>query len=58
MQLYEQHRLNLDDRVAEYLPDFAVNDKQSITIRQLLTHYSGLPGDVSLLDPGPAMRKG
>jgi CubicO group peptidase (beta-lactamase class C family) len=58
MQLYEQHRLNLDDRVAEYLPDFAVNDKQSITIRQLLTHYSGLPGDVSLLDPWAGHEEG
>jgi uncharacterized protein YbbC (DUF1343 family) len=51
MQLYEQGRFRLNDPVAEYLPEFAVNGKQDITIRQLLTHYSGLPPDVSLEDP-------
>ena len=38
-------------RWPEYLPEFAANGKQDITIRQLLTHYSGLPPDVSLEDP-------
>jgi SSS family transporter len=51
MQLYEQGRFRLNDPVAEYLPEFAANGKQDITIRQLLTHYSGLPPDVSLEDP-------
>ncbi len=51
MQLYEQGRFSLNDPVATYLPEFAVNGKQDITIRQLLTHYSGLPPDVSLEDP-------
>src|ERR1700722_4765418 len=51
MQLYEQGRFRLNDPVAQYLPAFAANGKQDITIRQLLTHYSGLPGDVSLEDP-------
>ena len=50
LQLYEQKKLDLDTPVAHYLPDFAENGKQSITIRQLLTHYSGLPEDVSLKD--------
>jgi SSS family transporter len=54
LQLYEQHKLDpvlgLDAPVARYLPDFAQNNKQTITIRQLLTHYSGLPEDVSLKD--------
>ncbi len=50
LQLYEQKKLDLDTPVAHYLPDFAQNGKQSITIRQLLTHYSGLPEDVSLKD--------
>jgi SSS family transporter len=51
MQLYEEHKLNFDDPVAKYLPAFAVNGKENITIRELLTHYSGLPPDVSLQDP-------
>jgi len=51
MQLYEQGRFLLNDPVAKYLPEFAVNGKGDITIRQLLTHYSGLPPDISLDDP-------
>jgi SSS family transporter len=50
MQLYELHKLDVDDPVAKYLPDFAVNGKEKITIRELLTHYSGLPEDVDLKD--------
>ena len=50
MQLYEQHKLGFDDPVAKYLPAFAVNGKENITIRELLTHYSGLPPDVDLKD--------
>lgn len=48
MQLYEQGRFRLDDPVASYLPAFAANGKQDITIRQLMTHYSGLPPDLDL----------
>jgi SSS family transporter len=50
MQLYELHRLNFDEPVAKYLPAFAANGKQDVTIRELLTHYSGLPPDISLKD--------
>jgi SSS family transporter len=50
MQLYEAHKLEFDDPVAKYLPAFGVNGKQSVTIRELLTHYSGLPEDVNLKD--------
>ena len=51
MQLYEQGKLSPNDPVSKYVPDFAANGKQDITIRQLLTHYSGLPPDISLADP-------
>jgi SSS family transporter len=51
MQLYEQGKLQFDDPVAKYLPDFAANGKEKVTIRELLTHYSGLPPDISLKDP-------
>jgi len=50
MQLYEKGKLNFDDPVAKYLPAFAANGKQNVTIRELLTHYSGLPPDINLKD--------
>lgn len=39
----ESGELTLDSSVAHYLPEFERADKQSITIRELLTHASGLP---------------
>jgi len=48
MQLCDDGKLNVNETVAKYIPEFAVNGKQSITIRQLLTHYSGLPPDLDL----------
>jgi uncharacterized protein YbbC (DUF1343 family)/CubicO group peptidase (beta-lactamase class C family) len=48
MQLYQQGRFRLNDPVSKYLPAFAANGKQSITIRQIMTHYSGLPPDLNL----------
>jgi uncharacterized protein YbbC (DUF1343 family)/CubicO group peptidase (beta-lactamase class C family) len=50
MQLYEAHKFGFDDPVAKYLPEFGANGKQDVTIRELLTHYSGLPPDVDLKD--------
>jgi len=48
MQLWEQGKFRMNDPVAKYLPEFAQNGKQDITIRQLLVHYSGLPEDLDL----------
>jgi uncharacterized protein YbbC (DUF1343 family)/CubicO group peptidase (beta-lactamase class C family) len=48
MKLVEQGRIRLGDSVATYLPDFAQNGKKDITIRDLLTHYSGMPPDLDL----------
>lgn len=39
----EQGQLKLDAPIAQYLREFARSDKNRITIRQLLTHTSGLP---------------
>ncbi|GBQ15990.1 beta-lactamase [Acetobacter cibinongensis NRIC 0482] len=58
MQLYEQGKFGLDDTVARYLPAFAANGKQHITIRHLLTHYSGLPPDVDLTAPWAGKQTG
>lgn len=51
MQLVESGRVRLNDRVSAYLPDFAQNGKQDITVRELLTHYSGLAPDLDLKQP-------
>ncbi|MFE3945320.1 serine hydrolase [Streptomyces sp. NPDC059118] len=41
VQQIERGTLELEAKVASYLPDFAGGGKQDITIRQLLTHTSG-----------------
>ena len=51
MQLVEQGKVRLNDPLAKYLPDFAQSGKEDITVRQLLTHYSGLPPDLDLKAP-------
>jgi beta-glucosidase-like glycosyl hydrolase/CubicO group peptidase (beta-lactamase class C family) len=43
MRLVDDGRLHLDSSVAHYLPEFAVNGKERITVRNLLLHNSGLP---------------
>lgn len=42
MKLYDQGRLDLDDRVIDYLPEFGQGGKSDVTIRHLLTHTAGL----------------
>lgn len=49
MKLFEDGKLRLNDRVTEYLPKFQ-GGKTNITVRSLLTHFSGLRPDVDL-DP-------
>lgn len=39
----ERDDFKIDDCIARYLPEFDTSDKRGITIRQLLTHTSGLP---------------
>src|SRR6202451_1728375 len=51
MQLVEQAKVRLNDPVVKYLPEFAPNGKDEITVRQLLTHYSGLEPDLDLKAP-------
>ncbi|MBB4637365.1 serine hydrolase domain-containing protein [Longimicrobium terrae] len=43
MLLYEDGRLDLDAPVSRYLPEFSGGNKDDVTIRDLLTHTSGLP---------------
>ena len=54
MQLYEQGKVQFDDPVQKYLPEFNTeNDplREQVTVRLLLTHTSGEPIDVNLQDP-------
>ncbi len=51
MRLVELGQVRLNDPVARYIPEFAANGKQDITVRQLLTHYSGLAPDLDLKPP-------
>ena len=50
MQLLDEGRIRLNEPVAAYLPEFAQNGKGQITVRELLTHFSGLPPDLDLKD--------
>ena len=61
MQLAEKGILGIDAPAERYWPAFGKNGKKRITVRQLLTHYSGLRNDLKL-KPGwsryeAAMRK-
>jgi CubicO group peptidase (beta-lactamase class C family) len=47
VQQIDAGKIDLDAPVAQYLPEFATNGKDAITIEQLLTHTSGLPADPS-----------
>src|SRR5690554_3490215 len=42
MMLVSQGLVDIDEPVATYMPEFAVNGKENITPRDLLTHTSGL----------------
>lgn len=52
MLLVERGRVRLDAPVATYLPAFNAPGTESITVRQLLTHTSGLRADI----PDPELK--
>lgn len=56
MLLAEDGKIDLSKTVATYIPEFAVNGKDTITVQQLLVHSGGLIPDNSLKDyaDGPA----
>ncbi|TQL66915.1 CubicO group peptidase (beta-lactamase class C family) [Nocardioides albertanoniae] len=53
LQLIEQGRLDLEEPVVTYLPEFAPHGKDAILLRHLLTHVSGL-----LAGPVPSLWEG
>ena len=44
----EQGKIVLSAPVSDYWPEFKQNGKELVTIRELMTHYSGLPPDLAL----------
>jgi uncharacterized protein YbbC (DUF1343 family)/CubicO group peptidase (beta-lactamase class C family) len=48
MQLVERGKIVLSAPVSDYWPEFKANGKEEITVRELMTHYSGLPPDLEL----------
>src|SRR5215469_1221816 len=51
VHLIETGQVRLGDAVAKYIPEFGKNGKEQITVRELLTHYSGLRPDLDLDQP-------
>jgi CubicO group peptidase (beta-lactamase class C family) len=51
MQLAEQGAVDLDAPLSRYLPQFSIRSRFAgsppITVRSVLTHHSGLPGDLT-----------
>ncbi|WP_369186963.1 serine hydrolase domain-containing protein [Streptomyces sp. R08] len=50
MQQIERGTLGIDAKVGAYLPDFRAAARHGITVRQLLTHTSGLRPELPLYD--------
>jgi CubicO group peptidase (beta-lactamase class C family) len=60
-QLVDRHKLDLDAPVIGYAPDLRLSDPQvarRVTLRQLLSHTSGLPADEQWPGQVPASRQG
>jgi CubicO group peptidase (beta-lactamase class C family) len=58
LQQVEAGKISLDAPIATYVPEFAENGKAAITVRQALTHSTGLPAWLPLwsAQPDPASR--
>jgi len=48
MLLWQRGQVTLDEHVQHYIPHFHGDGKEQITVRQLMTHVSGLRPDLSL----------
>jgi CubicO group peptidase (beta-lactamase class C family) len=56
MVLVDDGRMRLDDPVAKFLPAFTGGGREKVTIRQLLTHTSGLTASAKLEGSTPGDR--
>jgi CubicO group peptidase (beta-lactamase class C family) len=43
MILFDEGKIDLDERVSRYVPDFAGGNREMATVRMLLAHRAGLP---------------
>lgn len=48
LQQVDEKRLSLDDTIADHLPSYGAPYRDEVTIRQLLTHRSGIPHYIDL----------
>ncbi len=48
--LVEQGKIEYDDRITRFIPEFGQNGKENVTVRDCLTHVSGLTPDNSIKD--------
>lgn len=53
-KLSEQGKLELNDTVGQYIPEFACNGKENITIAQVLSHRAGVP-QIPISNPHPSL---
>src|ERR1700722_9826747 len=51
MQLVQKGEIRVNEPVIKYIPEFGENGKEEITVRELLTHFSGLDKDLDLSQP-------
>src|SRR4051812_44254467 len=56
--LAEEGKVQIDAPVATYIPEFAANGKEGITLRHLLTHTSGLRPGIPATPPWNGYKKG
>jgi uncharacterized protein YbbC (DUF1343 family)/CubicO group peptidase (beta-lactamase class C family) len=57
MKLFEEGKFRLNDRVTQYMPEFQ-DGKSDLTIRNLFTHFSGMPPDLILNPPWSGYQTG
>jgi uncharacterized protein YbbC (DUF1343 family)/CubicO group peptidase (beta-lactamase class C family) len=57
MKIFEDGKLRLSDKVTDYLPEFQ-GGKSDITIRDLMTHFSGFKPDFDIVPPFSGYEEG
>lgn len=50
MRAYDEGHFQLNNKIADFVPELKRTDKKNIVIRDLLYHQSGLPGSISFFE--------
>ena len=58
LQLYEQGKIDLNRTIGAYLPDYAGEGKDKVTLHQLLNHTSGIANFDTVTDMETALKSG